>query len=67
VASPLGDYLRVATQGVLFAGDEEQWHAQLSFALNETNHADISEGLAERMLQMSNVDQFAQDFLRFVS
>lgn len=67
VASPLGDYLRVATQGVLFASDEEQWHAQLRFALDEANHADISEGLAERMLQLSNVDQFARDFLRFVS
>jgi glycosyltransferase involved in cell wall biosynthesis len=67
VASPLGDYLRVATQGVLFAADEEQWYAHLRFALDDENHAALSDGLAERMLLMSDVDRFAQDFLRFVA
>jgi glycosyltransferase involved in cell wall biosynthesis len=67
VASPIGDYLRVATEGILYARTDEEWYSQLRFALDEANHAKLSAGLAERMRPLSDVDRFAQDFLDFVA
>jgi len=67
VASPIGDFLRVATEGVLYAAGEEQWYTQMRDALDATVYARLSEGLANRLRPYSDVDVFAREFLRFVT
>jgi glycosyltransferase involved in cell wall biosynthesis len=66
LASPIGDYLRVATEGVLYAGDADQWYEQLRLALDEAHYRRLSEGLVERLRPLSDVDRFAREFLSFV-
>jgi len=67
VASPIGDYLRVATEGVVYASDAEQWYEKLTLALDDDSYRRWSEGLVERLRPLSDVDAFARDFLRFVA
>jgi glycosyltransferase involved in cell wall biosynthesis len=67
VASPIGDYLRVAPAGVLFAADETQWYEQLCRGVDESSHAGLAAGLAQRLHPLSDVDAFARDFLQFAS
>jgi glycosyltransferase involved in cell wall biosynthesis len=67
LASPIGDYLRVATEGVLYAGDADEWYEQMRLALDEAHYRRMSEGLIERLRPLSDVDRFAREFLSFVA
>lgn len=66
VATPIGDYLRLQVPGVLFAADEAQWLQQLRRAIEPAERARLSEGLAQRLRPLSDVDVFAERWLRFV-
>jgi glycosyltransferase involved in cell wall biosynthesis len=67
VASPLGEYLRVSTRGVLFAESAARWGEQIEFACDPEKHAWLAEGLRERILRLADVDRFAQAFVRFAA
>lgn len=65
IASPVGDYSRMNIQGVLHANSAEEWEAQLEFALEPENHRRLSEGLRDRILRFSDIDELAERFLHF--
>jgi glycosyltransferase involved in cell wall biosynthesis len=67
VVSPVGEYLRMGTQGVLFARSPAEWLEQIEFACDAGKHAWLSEGLRARILQLADVDRFAHDLVRFVA
>jgi glycosyltransferase involved in cell wall biosynthesis len=65
VVSPIGEYLRVGTRGVLFAHGPEEWLERIEFACDPGKRAWLTEGLRARILQLADVDRFAHDFARF--
>ena len=67
VATPLGDVRRLQVPGVLFATTQAEWLQQLRHALQPAERARLSEGLAQRLRPLSDVDLFAAQWLRFVS
>lgn len=67
VATPLGDTLRLQVPGVLFAQTEADWLQQLRSAAQPDERARLSQGLADRLQPLSDVDAFAAQWLRFVS
>lgn len=66
IASYVGDYKNINVLGLLHATTPEEWEAQLEFALEPTNHRNLSEGLRERMRAYADIDRFAVRFLEFV-
>lgn len=67
VATPLGDTLRLQVPGVLFAETEADWLQQLRRALQPAERARLSDGLAQRLRPLSDIDVFAAQWLRFVT
>jgi len=65
VVSPVGEYLRIRTPGVLYAADPAEWAAQIDFACDPGKHAWLAQGLRERILGLADVDAFAHAFVRF--
>lgn len=66
VASPVGDYTRMDIKGVLLAKTAEEWESKLEFALEPKNYQEISDGLRERILEFSDIDSLAKNFIEFV-
>ena len=66
VASSVGEYSRVDVEGVLHANTVDEWESQLEFAIDPINHKKLSQGLRERMLKFSDIDNLVVEYLNFV-
>ena len=67
IASPVGDFTRVAVDGVRYARDDAEWEAQIAAACAPERHAQLRRGLRQRILAHADIDRFAEAFVRFVA